>query len=153
MNTAQKILGVLVSLAAMSAIAGEGEKKRPNFDLNNDGSVTTEELAQHRQTMFTKMDLNSDGNLTREELVEFKAQMKAEKEAKKEAKKADREKDHFDREDTNGDGVISQEEFAASAAKMAERVDRNDDGTIDRREMFKAMRDLGGERRKGGDGA
>lgn len=141
MNTAQKVLSVIVSLAAMSAIAGEEGKQRPNFDLNGDGSVSTEELSQHRQAMFAKMDLNSDGNLTREEMTEYKAKMKAEREANK--------KDRFDRADANEDGQISAEEFAASSDGIAKRMDRNGDGTIDRREMFKAMRDHGGDRHDG----
>jgi Ca2+-binding EF-hand superfamily protein len=99
--------------------------------------------------MFAKMDLNGDGNLTREEMTEYKAKMKAEREANK--------KDRFDRADANEDGQISAEEFAASTDAMAKRMDRNGDGTIDRREMFKSMRDHGGrhdgEHRKAKDEA
>ncbi|MBQ0796083.1 EF-hand domain-containing protein [Zhongshania sp.] len=141
MNTAQKILGVIVSMAAMSAIAGEGAKHHPKFDLNGDGTVSTEEMAQHRQAMFAKMDLNSDGNLTREEVTEYKAKLKAEREVNK--------KDRFDRADANGDGQVSAEEFAASTDKMTKRMDSNGDSNIDRREMFKAMRDHGGDRHDG----
>ncbi|MFT7403323.1 EF-hand domain-containing protein [Zhongshania sp.] len=148
MNTAQKILSVIVSLVAVSAIAGEERKLRPHFDLNGDGTVTTIELSEYRQAEFAKMDLNGDGNLSREEVTEYKAQLKAERKAKK--------KDRFDRADTNEDGQVSADEFAASTDKMAKRMDRNGDGTIDRREMFKAMRSHGDEGHDGehhkGDG-
>ena len=83
------------------------------------------------------MDLNSDGNLTREEVTEYKAKLKAEREVNK--------KDRFDRADANGDGQVSAEEFAASTDKMTKRMDSNGDGNIDRREMFKAMRNHGGD--------
>lgn len=148
MNTTQKILSVIVSLVAVSAIAGEDRKPRPHFDLNGDGTVTTAELSEFRQAEFAKMDLNGDGNLSRDEVTEYKAQMKAQRKANK--------KDRFDRADANEDGQVSVDEFAASTDEMAKRMDRNGDGIIDRREMFKAMRGHGGEGHDGehrkGDG-
>jgi Ca2+-binding EF-hand superfamily protein len=136
MNAAQTILSVMVSLTAVSAIAGADLKQRPHFDLNGDGTVTAEELSDYRQAMFAKMDLNSDGNLSRDEVTEYKARMKAEHKTNK--------KDRFERADANEDGQVSADEFAASTNEMAKRMDRNGDGTIDRREMFKVLRGHGG---------
>ena len=44
----------------------------------------------------------------------------------------------FDRADTNGDGFVSKEEFAASRATLFSKLDANGDGFIDQAELDKA---------------
>src|SRR4051812_21658959 len=41
----------------------------------------------------------------------------------------------FDKADTNGDGVITREEFHAARERMFVRLDRNGDGYIDKDDM------------------
>ncbi|WP_119299532.1 EF-hand domain-containing protein [Dongia deserti] len=44
----------------------------------------------------------------------------------------------FERSDTNGDGFVSKEEFAAGRDTMFTKLDANSDGTIDQAEIDKA---------------
>lgn len=63
---------------------------------------------------------------------------------------------HFDRLDTDGDGVISREEFLAGVGERADRVfarmDRNEDGVVTRADRpHRMMRgEWRGEGRRGG---
>nr|HEX4314539.1 EF-hand domain-containing protein [Kofleriaceae bacterium] len=84
------------------------------YDANGDGKLDDSERATMRadmqakraerhQKMLAKYDLNKDGKLDASERTAMR-EAKAEK--------------RFTKLDTNGDGVISKEEFKAGAAKM-----------------------------------
>lgn len=97
------------------------------IDINKDGVISSEELAQFPQVMqalrtqqaFATMDKNNDGIISEEEFIQFS-----------QARSAERSQRKFARIDTNNDGSISREEFAnASAARFAAR-DMNDDDAL-----------------------
>ena len=134
---------VLAALAAGQAHAGNG--KRPKFDLNGDGVVTTDEVAQHRAQMFAKSDLDGDGFVTREEIEQIKAKMREQRTAASKGK-------YFNKVDADGDGKISAAESQAQAQKMAAKLDSNGDGEISRDE-FRAMMKAMHKHQKGGDGS
>ena len=94
------------------------------FDANGDGQVTRAEIESTRQTMFGGADNNSDSNL---DLQEFEGlwlnHMRP------------RMVDKFQMLDNDGDGQITEAEFAKPIAHMAERLDRNDDGVIEMKEL------------------
>lgn len=123
------LAAMLSALVAGPALGGEG--KRPKFDLNGDGVVTIEEVAQRRQQMFAYADLNGDGYLTRAEIEEARAQRREQQTGSR--------ADRFDRADRDGDGKISLEESQANAELMASRLDRNGDGEVSRGEFRDAM--------------
>lgn len=41
----------------------------------------------------------------------------------------------FEKVDTNGDGVVSKEEFMSAHEKMFAKMDKNDDGSLSKEEM------------------
>jgi EF hand domain-containing protein len=59
---------------------------------------------------------------------------------------ADKGQGMFGRADTNGDGFVSKEEFAAGRDKMFTKLDANSDGAIDQAEVDK-MREAWKQRR------
>src|SRR5690606_32142421 len=139
MMNAKTIPCAILLLASTLAHAGDGEgKHRPKFDLNGDGVVTTQELAEHSQQMFSKMDLNGDGILTRAESDEAKAKMHekwAERRKQRnannhEGKKHDgkKGKGRFAMADADGDGKVTAQEFAARAAERSAKLDTDGDG-------------------------
>lgn len=110
------------------------------LDLNGDGQVTAEEMQALGEKRFNEADTNGDGFLSKDEM---KAQMlkrmeaKAEKYGTKVMERKDangdgqlsleemrpnekRQGKMFGRFDSDGDGVISEAEFAAAKEKMAE---------------------------------
>lgn len=47
------------------------ERLMENFDINKDGSITPDEVLQHRADIFASADTDSDGELTKDELKKF----------------------------------------------------------------------------------
>jgi len=70
-------------------------------DSNGDEVVTSTEFINHAVAQFDTMDNDNNGILTPEE-----------RQAGKQAYREEFMKLHFDEADTNGDGVLSWEEFA-----------------------------------------
>ena len=113
------------------------------MDLNGDGNVTKDELASFESQRFAEMDLNGDGNLTTTEMTEFREMKRAEMLAKREER---RQAGMLERFDTDGDGAISQAEFAAKPNPMFDRADADGDGIVTEDER-KAMRQAFAEKR------
>lgn len=44
------------------------ERLMENFDINKDGSITPDEVLQHRADIFSSVDADGDGELTKDEL-------------------------------------------------------------------------------------
>jgi len=60
--------------------------------------------------------------------------------------------------DTNFDSVISESEFSARLRAEFSRLDKNEDGQLERSEMIRSLRDgkrqsRGGNARRGGNGS
>lgn len=111
------------------------------FDADKDGKLTQAELDQSRAAQHAKFDANKDGKLT---LKEYEALWL-------DAMRT-RMVRNFQRHDTDGDAVVTVEEFGARFANMIERLDRNNDGALskeDRRQRHEGRR---GGRHGGQDG-
>lgn len=89
------------------------------FDADKDGKLTQAELDTSRAGQHGKFDTNKDGKLT---LKEYEALWL-------DAMKT-RMVRNFQRHDTDGDAVVTVEEFGARFANLVERMDRNGDGAI-----------------------
>lgn len=90
-------------------------------DVNKDGALTQEELDTYRAQQVTDADANGDGTISVEEfqtiwLAQTKQRMVR----------------AFQRLDSDASGSITKEEQDAPFANLIERLDRNDDGKLDR---------------------
>ncbi len=115
-------------------------KKFDRLDTNGDGVITRAEFdsetasrkERHKERRMKFMDANKDGQITDEDRKlrqEKRAEMR--KERGERSKRGDRKKvSHWERIDSNGDGLISAQEFRSGAEKMFERMDANDDGML-----------------------
>jgi Ca2+-binding EF-hand superfamily protein len=94
--------------------------------------MTRDEMVQHVRAMFARLDTNHDGYITKDELAAMHVQMMGMHDASaKGVTGQPMAMDHqpmrmdpnamFDRMDTNHDGSISRQEFAAAHAQMQER--------------------------------
>ncbi len=125
------LLPSLLVLGSTAAFAGWSNH---HPDLNDDGKVTVEEIAQSKSECFMRMDINNDGFVTREEIEEFKARLREQHTGTRE--------DRFTLSDTNGDGMVSAEEAEQMIINRVSKMDENEDGEIQRSELRHKFKDL-----------
>lgn len=133
------------------------------FDKNNDGALTKDEVPERMQGLFANADADKDGRLTKAELTQ-RANAAPSPQARAGAREGD---DHHDQEggrrggsggggggrgfrdpiaevlDTNQDGVIDAAEIQASAKALA-KLDRDGDGRLQEEEVSPRRRGPGG---------
>jgi Ca2+-binding EF-hand superfamily protein len=131
---------IILSLTVNVAIAGPGGHGRPgprlmDFDTNQDGSITGDEVQAVLTERFTVADTDGDGLLTQDEMSIAHEQLRKEEAAKR-----------FAELDTDGNGLVSLEEFQATmpsfsgkrgggAERMFSRLDQDGDGSLSEAEM------------------
>lgn len=125
---------LLGGATAFAAAAGPGaqpaasQQKGQQIDANGDGAISMEEVAAMQADRFKKLDLDGNGEVTADELTEHTLTVQR----KRIARMAEMQ---VNRLDSNKDGVVSEEEFTASAEEGFARRDANDDGELTREEM------------------
>jgi Ca2+-binding EF-hand superfamily protein len=134
-----------------------------NFDKDDDGKLTKDEMPERMQSMMARFDTNKDDMIVREELVAAaKARMGSDRPQQgrpgpegrggppQRRASADQ---MLQRLDENKDGFISSDELPEFLKGRMESLDKNSDGKLDKSElesMASQMRNRGG--RGPGDG-
>ena len=101
-----------------------GERLLQNFDSNNDGKLTQEEINQARVDRLKEFDSDNDGRLNLDEYAVLWLNTHH-----------SRMVDQFQDLDDDGDAAVTAEEFQAPFAQLAGRLDRNNDGEISSDEL------------------
>ena len=145
-KTIALVMSAGLGLAALAgaALADKGPGMFGRADTNGDGFVSKEEFAAGRDKMFAKFDANSDGAIDQAEVDKAREawkQRRAEKaqaEGTTQAEKPKKEhKGFLARLDTDSDGKVTTQEFAAAGDKMFTKFDANGDGKLAQDEMPK----------------
>jgi hypothetical protein len=95
-----------------------------SFDANDDGKLSQEEIDGSRAERFGNFDGDGDQSLTLQEYEQLWLDAMRE-----------RMVDRFQDLDADGDAKVTAEEFKRPFAKMVRRMDRNEDGVIDRNDF------------------
>jgi len=106
------------------------------FDTNEDGTITQDEIDAARAAELAEFDADGDGTLSLEEYQELWL-----------ARVYEQVVDAFQHLDADGDGIVTEEEFNAMLANVVDRLDQNGDGALsddDRAERESEMRRDGG---------
>ena len=106
-----------------------------NWDLNEDGQVTVEEAAERRGDVFFTFDENEDGFLDAREYVAFDEAREADMQGRGHGQGRGavmRAADGMllDRNDLDGDGKVSRDEFVGQATAWVTSMDTNTDGVV-----------------------
>ncbi len=110
-------------------------------DADGDRMISLEEFQAGTAERFIAMDTDGDGLVTPAELVAERQQRAEERAAQRMA-----------RIDTNEDGALSLEEMAAASEARFARMDRDDNGSLEPRELRQGFRDGDRGERGGRDG-
>jgi hypothetical protein len=136
--------GLGLTALAGAALADKGQGMFGRADTNGDGFVSKEEFAAGRDKMFARFDANSDGAIDQAEVDKAREawkQRRAEKaqaEGTTQAEKPKKDRPGFmARLDTDSDGKVTTQEFAAAGDKMFAKFDANGDGKLAQDEMPK----------------
>jgi len=91
------------------------------IDTDGDGGISQPELDAFRAAQVAAADTSGDGAISLDEFATIYLEMTR-----------DRMVDGFQALDADGDGALTQEEMDARFGDIVARMDRNDDGTLDR---------------------
>ena len=128
-------LAALLGLGApaVALAGGDADAKFKAMDTNGDGRISEDEFEALSDRKFVEIDVNRDGRVTVMEMDNYKA--KAHKE------KADKGWDarytsasQVKKLDTNGDGSLTEVEFAAGGQIKFDEMDSNHDGLVSKTE-------------------
>jgi len=135
--------------------ARKSEKQARSFerlDVNGDGVITQDEYstsinnrrAEKKERRAERRDINKDGTVDdqdRELWKEKRAEMRKNRSDRRAKKRSGGERgNHWKKIDTNGDGLVSAQEYSAGADRMFERFDANGDGVLSKGEGRKKRR-------------
>lgn len=130
------LITATLALTATAALAQTtpGDQFLLNWDLNQDGTATREELREMRGSVFFTFDANEDGYLDAEEYVLFD-EARANDVANYEAEQRAQMQKVADGmslpvADLDSDGRVSEAEFQTGADTWFTSLDRNGDGGI-----------------------
>jgi len=107
-----------------------------NFDANGDDKVTQDEIDKVRQEKLSKYDSDKDGKLNLKEYEALWMEFMRE-----------RMVDRFQALDSDGDALVTSEEFEKRTANIVNYLDTNDDQVVSRDEIRKSHHR--GHRRRG----
>jgi len=93
------------------------------FDTDNDGKLTQDEINQARRALVTKHDADGNGQLTLAEFQNLWLEVRRKRMVRS-----------FQRIDEDGDAIISVDEFLEPFSRVVERMDRNEDGVLDKKD-------------------
>ena len=105
-------------------------------DADSSGDVTLDEFTAAVTGRLGKVDADDDGTMTVEEVAAAIERMRNQRRAER----------IINRLDADNDGVLTTAEFDAAQGRIFARMDRNDDGKVEKSEMPRRMR---GEHRGG----
>jgi len=118
-------------VALPSVALADHESSFEAMDSNGDGKVSPDEHAVATGQMFEKMDTNRDNKVTAAEMTAAHQNITGKKPEKGEMTAVEKIKTM----DTNGDGVLTLEEYAAGSQWMFGQMDTDHDGYLTKAEV------------------
>lgn len=99
------------------------ERLMERFDTDKDGKLTQTELDDARKSLLARFDADKDGKLSLQEFEPLWLEVMRRRMVR-----------GFQRLDIDGDAAITQEEFLKPFSSTVEKMDRNEDGVLDKQD-------------------
>lgn len=99
------------------------ERLMERFDTDKDRKLTQSELDDARKALLAKYDTNKDGKLSLQEFEPLWLEVMMRRMVR-----------GFQRLDIDGDAGVTEEEFLRPFKNTVEKMDRNDDGVLDKQD-------------------
>ncbi len=112
---------------------GRGGGMLERYDTDKDGKVSLAEYEAGRQMMFSRMDADGNGSVSFAEIDAMMQRMQGGDGPR--AQMMQKRMDALKAADTNGDQVISADEFKAASDAEFKALDKNSDGFLTADEM------------------
>ena len=132
-------LGLTGCLTATIAFGDSGRERFKQIDTNQDGVISLDEFSAEGRFIDRRMsraDANGDGEITRDEMEARQASIKAEAQSRMEERIED-SRAFFERTDRDNSGSVTADEMRAA---IFDRLDRNGDQVLSKRELRKMAR-------------
>lgn len=104
------------------------------LDLNGDGKIDAAEMREAREERFARLDTNHDGTIGEAELKQATDRIQ-----RRAAIAENLMTSRLESLDTNGDGVVSREEFLDARTALPLLVDQNGDGVISKDKVLRVI--------------
>lgn len=127
---------LLSTSAAMAQQGTPGTHFIENWDMDGDGAITLQEVEERRGIVFDMFDDDQNGSLNATEYAVFDETRAADMEMNAGGHGNGQGGDRMNEgmtlafNDTDGDGVVSKDEFLARTADWFTMMDRNGDGKV-----------------------
>lgn len=142
--------GLVGGMLLISAARADDGDVFDRLDANEDGFVTADEVDADKKRLFDRLlrtsDANEDGKLTRDEFTAGTTAKPRPDNSPPPRPQTDRRRPTvqqvFQQFDKDGDGVLTKDEVPEQLAENFERVDSSGNGTIERAELAKVLREI-----------
>ncbi|MGV6846839.1 MAG: EF-hand domain-containing protein [Marinibacterium sp.] len=128
------VLAVPMALPLYAQPGQPGAHFVENWDLDENGSVSLDEVTERRGDVFLSFDADENGKLDDEEYAVFDQARANDMEGQQGhghgAMVRAETGMHKDFNDANGDGYVSRDEFMSKSGEWFQMIDRNGDGVV-----------------------
>lgn len=139
-----RIGAVALTVLALSTVSLQAQQGggmahfMDEWDMNQDGQVTADDIAARRGDLFDMFDLNGDSTIDAEEQAIMASTIAGQEDNNREGHGANGPGPRIHAamvpayNDANADGLVTAEEFAAASPRLFAELDSNGDGVLNR---------------------
>ncbi len=136
------LIAFIVSTLTLVSCANKKDKDDQKVDEGNQAKKEMQNSPKNEKDYFAAIDLNEDGNVTKEEFVNHAKEEYSQRDKNEDGKVDEKECKMFKEFNTDGDDILTQEEFAKGHEMMFAKIDTDENASISKEEMMGFMKEM-----------